>query len=138
METTIYSELSSRIAECSKQISGVVRHTPLHPVPRLSEKYEADIWFKRDDQQVVRSYKIRGAYNTMVNLDDESRAEGVGGSSAGNNAQGVAYSCQLMKIRGRILMTKVPPRQKLANVRSFRGERGPVGLVGQMGRASVW
>src|SRR3546814_11367392 len=76
METTIYSELSSRIAECSKQISGVVRHTPLHPVPRLSEKYEADIWFKREDKQVVRSYKIRGGYNTMVNLDAASRAKG--------------------------------------------------------------
>src|SRR3546814_357257 len=130
METTIYSELSSRIAECSKQISGVVRHTPLHPVPRLSEKYEADIWFKREDQQVVRSYKIRGAYNTMVNLDDESRAKGVVCASAGNHAQGVAYSCQLMKIRGRIFMPQVTPRQKLEKVRSFGGEWVTVELVG--------
>src|SRR3546814_6122374 len=66
----------------------------------------------------------------MVNLDDESRAKGVVCSSAGNHAQGVAYSCQLMKIRGRIFMPQVTPRQKLEKVRSFGGDWVTVELVG--------
>src|SRR3546814_19804609 len=66
----------------------------------------------------------------MVNLDDESRAKGVVCASAGNHAQGVAYSCQLMKIRGRIFMPQVTPRQKLDKVRSFGGEWVTVELEG--------
>lgn len=130
MDRGIYSELPSRIEECSRRISGVVKHTPLHPVPRLSEKYGADIWLKREDQQLVRSYKIRGAYNTIVNLDEASRERGVVCASAGNHAQGVAYSCRLMHIRGHVFMPQVTPRQKLEKVRSFGGEWITVELVG--------
>ncbi|QEC53159.1 L-threonine ammonia-lyase [Anseongella ginsenosidimutans] len=130
MDTNAYSELPSRIMECGRQISKVVKHTPLHQVPRLSQKYGADIWFKREDQQLVRSYKIRGAYNTIINLPPGAAKRGVVCASAGNHAQGVAYSCQLMKIRGHVFMPEVTPRQKLEKVRSFGGEWIKVELTG--------
>lgn len=130
MDTSTYAGLAQRIMECSRQISGVVRHTPLHPVPRLSEKYQAEIYFKREDQQVVRSYKIRGAYNTMINLEADARRRGVVCASAGNHAQGVAYSCKMMQVKGHIFMPEVTPRQKLEKVRSFGGDWVRIELVG--------
>ena len=130
MEINAYSELPSAIIECSREISKVVKHTSLHRVPRLSEKYGADIWFKREDQQVVRSYKIRGAYNTIINLAPGARERGVVCASAGNHAQGVAYSCNLMKIKGYVFMPEVTPRQKLEKVRSFGGGWISVELTG--------
>lgn len=122
--------LPAKIMECGRQLKGIVTHTPMHRVPRLSEEYEADIWFKREDLQLVRSYKIRGAYNTIVNLETQAARRGVVCASAGNHAQGVAYSCRLMKIKGHIFMPQVTPRQKVEKVRSFGGEWIRVELTG--------
>lgn len=128
--TDAYPGLANRIVECSRQISEVVTRTPLQRIPRLSDKYGAEIYFKREDQQVVRSYKIRGAYNTMIHLEEGASARGVVCASAGNHAQGVAYSCRLMQVKGHIFMPEVTPRQKLEKVRSFGGEWVHIELTG--------
>ncbi|HJE85800.1 MAG TPA: pyridoxal-phosphate dependent enzyme, partial [Corynebacterium amycolatum] len=76
------------------RISSVIAATPLQFSPRLSEITGAKVFLKREDLQDVRSYKIRGAYNAMVQVTDEERAAGVVAASAGNHAQGVAYACR--------------------------------------------
>jgi threonine dehydratase len=96
----------------------------------LSERYEANIYLKREDLQVVRSYKIRGAYNKMASLSAEELAKGVVCASAGNHAQGVAYACQLMKVKGTIFMPTTTPAQKIKQVRMFGKEWVNVEMVG--------
>lgn len=94
------------------RISSVIAATPLHFSPRLSEITGAKVFLKREDLQDVRSYKIRGAYNAMVQLTDEERAAGVVAASAGNHAQGVAYACRQLGIKGRIYVPNATPKQK--------------------------
>lgn len=81
-----------------KKIKHVATRTPLYKSNKLSEKFEANIYFKREDLQVVRSYKLRGAYNKIMSLSDEQRKKGIVCASAGNHAQGVSYVCNLLKI----------------------------------------
>ncbi len=100
------------IAAASERISPIVRRTPLQLSPRLSAVYGARVYLKREDLQVVRSYKLRGAYNVMAQLTDAERAAGVVCASAGNHAQGVAYSCRALEISGRIYLPRNTPRQK--------------------------
>lgn len=94
------------------RISSVIAATPLQFSPRLSEITGAKVFLKREDLQDVRSYKIRGAYNAMVQLTDEERAAGVVAASAGNHAQGVAYACRQLGIKGRIYVPNATPKQK--------------------------
>lgn len=108
----------------------VVIRTPLQFHKRLSEKFGAEIWIKREDLQVVRSYKLRGAYNLMHGLTAEERSRGIVAASAGNHAQGVAWSCQALGIDGVIYMPAITPRQKINQVRMFGGERIRIVLVG--------
>ncbi|MGW0175826.1 threonine ammonia-lyase IlvA [Rhodococcus sp. NPDC003322] len=100
------------IDAAAKRISGVVEATPLQYCPRLSVATGARVYLKREDLQVVRSFKIRGAYNLIVQLSDEERAAGVVCASAGNHAQGVAFACRSMGIQGRIYVPANTPRQK--------------------------
>ena len=81
-----------------------------------SERYEADIWLKREDLQIIRSYKIRGAYNKISNLSKEELDRGVVCASAGNHAQGVAFACSRIGIRATIFMPKPTPKQKIKQV----------------------
>jgi threonine dehydratase len=111
-------------------LKDIVVHTPLQYNSRLSAKYGADIYLKREDQQTVRSYKIRGAYYNIFSLQPEQRQKGVVCASAGNHAQGFAYSCSLMQIKGYIFMPQVTPRQKIERVRHFGGEWITIELVG--------
>lgn len=94
------------------RISSVIAATPLQFSPRLSEITGAKVFLKREDLQDVRSYKIRGAYNAMVQVTDEERAAGVVAASAGNHAQGVAYACRQLGIEGRIYVPNATPKQK--------------------------
>lgn len=119
-----------QIEEARKRIGKVVEKTPLQFSKRLSEKYEATIYFKREDLQEVRSFKIRGAYNKMATLTKEEEERGVVCASAGNHAQGVAQSCALLKIRGVIFMPQVTPQQKIDRVKNFGGKFVEVKLVG--------
>jgi threonine dehydratase len=114
----------------SHVLKDVVTHTPLQRNAILSERYGCNIYLKREDLQVVRSFKIRGAYNMMRSLSDEQLCKGVVCASAGNHAQGVAYSCKSMGIIGKIFMPTTTPRQKITQVKLFGGSFVEVLLIG--------
>jgi threonine dehydratase len=111
-------------------LKDIVYHTPLQYNHRLSKQYQAEVYLKREDQQTVRSYKIRGAYHNIFSLSAEQRSKGVVCASAGNHAQGFAYSCLQMKTKGYIFMPEVTPKQKITRVRHFGGEWVTIELVG--------
>ncbi|MER2108002.1 MAG: threonine ammonia-lyase IlvA [Solibacillus sp.] len=100
-------------------LKDVVVHTPLQRNDYLSEKYGASIYFKREDLQHVRSFKLRGAYYKIKKIEQEARAVGVVCASAGNHAQGVAYACAKLEIQANIFMPKTTPKQKIDQVRMF-------------------
>lgn len=111
-------------------LKDVVHHTPLQKNLILSERYQCNVYLKREDLQVVRSFKIRGAYNMMHSLDKDLLAKGVVCASAGNHAQGVAYSCRSMQVKGKIFMPATTPRQKISQVMLFGGDYAEVVLTG--------
>ncbi len=133
---TTYSTISSplvsveNIYQAKVRLRGVAEQTPLLFNAAFSERYGAQILFKREDLQVVRSYKIRGAYNKMATMDAETLARGVVCASAGNHAQGVAFACQKLKAPGKIYMPVVTPLQKVNKVRLFGKEQVEVILAG--------
>ncbi len=100
----------------------MVTPTPLQPSDRLSEITGARVYLKREDLQVVRSYKLRGAYNLLVQLSDEELAAGVVCSSAGNHAQGFAYACRTLGVHGRVYVPAKTPKQKRDRIRYHGGE----------------
>lgn len=106
-------------ADTIKKVSAV---TSVLPNVRLSKVFNSNIYFKREDLQQVRSYKIRGAYNKISSLTKEESTKGVVCASAGNHAQGVALSCKLLKIKGSIFMPAPTPNQKLEQVKMFGEE----------------
>jgi threonine dehydratase len=114
----------------AERLRGIINHTPLLYNAHLSEQYEANIYLKREDLQTVRSYKIRGAYNKMASLSAEALAGGVVCASAGNHAQGVAYSCKKLGIKGVIFMPEITPKQKIKQVNMFGGDNIEIILVG--------
>lgn len=111
-------------------LKNVVLKTPLQFHRKLSEKFQAEIYLKREDLQVVRSYKIRGAYNLISSLSEEQRKRGVVCASAGNHAQGVAFSCKALNIHGVIYMPAITPKQKINQVKMFGGENIEIVLIG--------
>ena len=112
------------------QLDGVVFPTPLTENRNLSEEFQATVLLKREDLQVVRSYKIRGAYNKISTLSDADKTQEIVCASAGNHAQGVAYSCHLLKIKGKIYMPKTTPKQKIKQVQLFGKEFVEIILIG--------
>lgn len=121
---------ADRIDKASAIIHDVVIKTPLIRNYNLSKKYNCNIYLKREDMQVVRSFKIRGAYHKMKTMGRESLSRGVICASAGNHAQGVAFACSALKINGIIFMPTTTPRQKISKVKHFGGEWIEVRLVG--------
>ena len=119
------------IEEAAKKLEGVVLKTPLWFSKRLSKKYNAKIYLKREDLQEVRSYKIRGAYNLMSSLTDKEKKAGVVCASAGNHAQGVALSASLLKIKAVIFMPAITPLQKINRVKHFGDGWIEIKLVGK-------
>ncbi len=119
-----------QIEEARERLGKVVAKTPLQLSKRLSEKYGATVYLKREDLQEVRSFKIRGAYNKMATLTDEEKKKGVVCASAGNHAQGVALSCSLLKIHGVIFMPAGTPLQKIERVKHFGGHYVRIELTG--------
>lgn len=111
-------------------LKDVVVKTPLQLDPILSEKYECNVYLKREDLQVVRSFKIRGAYHFMHSLSKEELKNGVVCASAGNHAQGVAYSCKTLGVKGVIFMPNTTPRQKVNRVKYFGGSFVDIQLTG--------
>ncbi len=103
---------AAMVDEASTRLAGVIADTPLELSSRLSERFGARIWLKREDLQPVRSYKLRGAYNLIAQLDAAGRARGVVCASAGNHGQGVAFACAALGVRGRVYLPRNTPRQK--------------------------
>ncbi len=118
------------IYKAKVRLKGVAEHTPLQVNYNLSENYDANIFLKREDLQVVRSYKIRGAYNKMATLPKEVLENGVVCASAGNHAQGVALACRKLGVAGKIFMPGVTPQQKVKKVKLFGRSYVEVILVG--------
>ncbi|MDQ6709557.1 MAG: threonine ammonia-lyase IlvA [Candidatus Dormibacteraeota bacterium] len=123
-------DMTRAVDDAEQRLRGVVSATPLQSSARLSELYRANILIKREDMQAVRSFKIRGAYNKIASLSGEQRGREVVCASAGNHAQGVAFACARLGIRGTIFMPRITPTQKLERVEHFGGEMVQIRLVG--------
>ena len=108
----------------------ILEPTPLQLNHRLSASYDAEIYLKREDLQTVRSYKIRGAYNKIRSLSPDVLKYGIVCASAGNHAQGVAFSCNKLHIMGSIYMPTTTPRQKIDSVKMFGKEYVDIVLTG--------
>ena len=113
-----------------KRMQGIALITPLQLHHKFSEKYKAKIYLKREDLQVIRSYKIRGAFNLISQLTEAQKKQGVVCASAGNHAQGVAFSCAQLHIKGRIYMPSITSKQKINQVKMFGGHRIEIVLIG--------
>lgn len=118
------------IYKAKVRLRKVAEHTPLMFNHNLSNEYQCQIHLKREDLQVVRSYKIRGAYNKMSTLSAAELTNGVVCASAGNHAQGLALACEKKKVRGKIFMPAATPKQKINKVNLFGKEFVEVILVG--------
>ena len=112
------------------RLKSVVNHTPLQFNANLSRKYQCRVYLKREDLQIVRSYKLRGAYNMMSQLSAEQLAKGVVCASAGNHAQGFAYSCKKLNVKGVVFMPIPSPQQKVNQTKMFGEDFVEVKLVG--------
>jgi threonine dehydratase len=131
MQTTItYFPNLKDVKTASDKLKEVVSLTPLSKNERYSNQFSCHVFFKREDLQQVRSYKIRGAYNKMSSLSGVEIENGIVCASAGNHAQGVALSCKLLKIQGTIYMPAPTPNQKIEQVKMFGGDFISVVLVG--------
>ena len=118
------------VDEAAARLRGVIPPSPLERSTRLGERTGARVWLKREDLLPVRSYKIRGAYNLISQLDAEARAQGVVCASAGNHAQGVAYACARLGVRARVYLPRTTPRQKRDRVAQLGGDVVEVRVVG--------
>ena len=130
MSETKYFPTVEAIEKASQVLDEILEPTPFQRNANLSDIYEAEIYLKREDLQMVRSYKIRGAYNKIRTIDPELVTNGIVCASAGNHAQGVAFSCSKLKIMGSIFMPVTTPRQKIEQVRMFGKEFIEIILTG--------
>ena len=128
METTSTYQLDYKAA--AARLTGIAVKTPLQLSHSLSKKYQANVYLKREDLQVVRSYKLRGAYNMMSSLPQEQLQRGVVCASAGNHAQGFAYSCKKLGAKGVVFMPIITPKQKVNQTRMFGEDFIVVKLIG--------
>lgn len=130
MEQTAFFPAVKDIEAASKVLSEILQPTALTQNANLSTRYNAEIYLKREDLQMVRSYKIRGAYNKIRSLSPEILKYGIVCASAGNHAQGVAFSCNKLQIMGSIYMPVTTPRQKIEQVQMFGKEYVDIVLIG--------
>lgn len=118
------------VESAAKKLKGLTRITPLEFNKRLSKNINASVFLKREDLQQVRSFKIRGAYNKISSLKKDEIKKGIICASAGNHAQGFAFSCQKLEIKGEVYMPATTPDQKVSQVRMFGAEFVDIILVG--------
>ncbi len=121
---------ASMVEAAARRLYGRIPVTPVEISPRLSARVDGTVWLKREDLQVVRSYKVRGAYNFIVQLDETERAAGVVSASAGNHAQGLAYACSALGVHGRIYVPRTTPRQKRDRIAALGGEMVELVVLG--------
>ena len=118
-EQPIISTPTLDFESARERLQKIVNRTPLTYNHNLSRKYQCDVFLKREDLQVVRSYKLRGAYNMMSSLPTEQLKKGVVCASAGNHAQGFAYSCKKLNVKGVVFMPIITPKQKVSQTNMF-------------------
>ncbi|MGW1341061.1 threonine ammonia-lyase IlvA [Kribbella sp. NPDC002412] len=121
---------AAAVDEAVKRLDGVAVRTPLQRNLRLTERTGAQVWLKREDLQIGRSYKLRGAYNLIAQLDDEQKAAGVVCASAGNHGQGLAYSCHILGVQGKVYVPRTTPRQKRDRIAALGGKQIQVIVTG--------
>ena len=125
-----YYPSTKLILNATSLIRSLFPSTPLTLNHELTQKYNSNIYLKREDLTPVRSYKIRGAFNKMKSLTNEEQNNGIVTCSAGNHAQGVAFSCQKLGINGDIFMPKITTKQKINKVEKFGGKYVKIFLEG--------
>lgn len=130
VDSEVYFPQISEVKAASNKLKDVINDTPLQHSFNLSEQYACQLHLKREDTQVVRSYKIRGAYNKITSLSEDTLSKGIVCASAGNHAQGVALSCKLLQVKGKIFMPAPTPKQKIQQVRMFGKDMVEVILTG--------
>src|SRR3978361_1940730 len=119
MDTLTHTRSVLHYDESVERLKGVVTRTPLVQSHNLSRKYKCNVFLKREDLQIVRSYKLRGAYNMLASLPPEQLSKGVVCASAGNHAQGFAYSCKKLGVQGVVFMPSITPGQKVNQTKMF-------------------
>lgn len=122
--------LNADFEKAAQRLKAVVKHTPLEFNRNLSARYHCNVYLKREDLQIVRSYKLRGAYNMISSLPREAVAKGVVCASAGNHAQGFAFSCNTLDIKGVVFMPTITPKQKINQTKMFGGNNIEIILEG--------
>ena len=129
---SILSHIKSQLnfQEAEQRLKKVATKTPLQLNRNLSKKYNAKIYLKREDLQVVRSYKVRGAYNMMCLIPEEQLQRGVVCASAGNHAQGFAFSCKKLHVKGVVFMPVITPKQKVTQTKMFGEDNIEIKLIG--------
>jgi len=121
---------AAAVEAAAERLAGVVVRSPLELNERLSARTGAQVWLKREDLQIVRSYKVRGAYNLMAQLDQSQRAAGVVCASAGNHGQGLAFACNALGLTGRVYLPRTTPRQKRDRISQLGGDNVEILIVG--------
>ncbi|MBY0478674.1 MAG: threonine ammonia-lyase [Chitinophagaceae bacterium] len=119
MDTATHIKPELHFHKAALNLKKVVTRTALQLNHNLSRKYNCNVYLKREDLQVVRSYKLRGAYNMMSSLSEEQLQKGVVCASAGNHAQGFAYSCKKLNAKGVVFMPVITPMQKINQTKMF-------------------
>ena len=130
MSETKYFPTTENIENAAEVLSEIIEPTPFQRNNNLSDIYNAEVYLKREDLQIVRSYKIRGAYNKIRSIEPDTLKYGIVCASAGNHAQGVAFSCNKLQIMGSIFMPTTTPKQKIEQVRMFGKEYIDIVLTG--------
>jgi threonine dehydratase len=130
MDTATHTKPEFHFHKASLALKKVVSKTPLQLNHNLSKKYQCNVYLKREDLQIVRSYKIRGAYNMMSSLAPEQLQKGVVCASAGNHAQGFAYSCKKLGVKGVVFMPVITPNQKINQTKMFGEDFIEIKLTG--------
>jgi threonine dehydratase len=128
--STATNKVTLDFTAAALRLKKVVHRTPLQRNAHLSKKYDCNIYLKREDLQVVRSYKLRGAYNMMSSLSKEQLDKGVVCASAGNHAQGFAFSCKKLNAKGVVFMPSITPNQKITQTRMHGDGNVEIKLVG--------
>ena len=119
------------VDRAAERLAGVVATTPLQRNARLSDQVGADVLLKREDLQVVRSYKLRGAYHLISSELDRARAAGAVCASAGNHAQGVAWAARAFGLHARVYLPAATPRQKRDRILALGGEQVRIVMTGR-------
>jgi threonine dehydratase len=130
MEQAISNAKTLNFEAAAQRLRNVVTRTPLQLNHNLSRKYQCNVYLKREDLQIVRSYKLRGAYNMMSSLSADQLKKGLVCASAGNHAQGFAYSCKKLDVKGVVFMPIITPRQKVNQTQMFGEPNIEIKLIG--------